>query len=304
MELFIASASGLVTLYCVYAFHTKHMAAEYMRTRVHNMNMSGSFRMPFRAAVNDGGAMDSKNCASLDEIFENEPHLKYLYYAGIRRRKHIHLARLIRKYFFLLPLFLFFVFSLDQGLQPIDLVNAVFATGLILSCLFLWVHWKRKQRNRAIVKMLPQVLDLLIVGVEAGLSFISVLERVIKESDSKNPLIQELATLQYEYLSGLSLHEAMSRTSDRCNLNALRMCLGGIIESETLGASMGQALRTQAEELRHQYRERMRERALQIPIKILFPIALIFLSVVLTMLGPTVFRFMNLIGNTGFSVPA
>lgn len=157
------------------------------------------------------------------------------------------------------------------------LKDGLFGLGLFIAVLYILKAGKDK-RQKAILRKLPQFLDLLVVCVEAGLGFASALERILKEIDPNDTLTKELSLMYHEYISGLSLAQACQRTDQRCQVNDLSQLLTSIVQSDQMGSSLGNNLRMQAAELRDKYKQRMRTKALKIPIKILFPMMFIFLA--------------------------
>lgn len=258
----------------------------------------GSIRLPFEIDLDLPEDLRASLEVSYDEI-QSDPHLRNLYLAGIRHKKYVKLFAFLHKAKFGLPVALMLLYALDGSLQGGELLKALQVTFLLHFGLVMTVRILKQKRQKHITRTLPQILDLLVIGVESGLNFTAAMERVLKEMDRKNPLVREFSVMHYEYLSGLGLSEASKRMEKRCGVDDVTLVLNGIVQSEEMGASMGRALRIQAIDIRDKYRQRIREKALKIPVKILFPVALIFVSLMTTTLGPSLFQLITALGGSG-----
>lgn len=213
-----------------------------------------------------------------------------LYMSGQRSVKTLLMYRRFSKLSMFIPVAFLGLFAFSGKL---DAKNAMLAliTGIII---FLYIRVnvgnRKKSRQAKMLRMLPQFLDLLVVCIEAGMSFPAALDRVLKEVDQNNPLTQEFRIMYNEYISGVTLAEASNRLSKRCELRDLSILLTAIVQSDATGASLGNVLRVQAVELRDKARQRLREKAYKIPILILFPSLLILSTVLIMTLGPTIFQ--------------
>lgn len=142
-----------------------------------------------------------------------------------------------------------------------------------------------KTRKSQIVKDLPDVMDLVTVSVEAGLSFDGAIDRVISAIDS--PVTEEFSIMLKEVRMGKVRKEALREMSKRCDVSDMTTLLGSIIQADELGVSMGNILRIQSKQLREKRRQRAREKSLKAPIKLLFPIIFfIFPTIFVLLLAP------------------
>jgi tight adherence protein C len=146
-----------------------------------------------------------------------------------------------------------------------------------------------------ILRSLPQFLDLLLISVEAGMAFTAALERVIKEVDPREPLTREFSQMYHEFLGGLPLSEACERMTKRCQVPDVGIVLSSIVQSDQMGASLGNNLRIQSGDLRDKYRQRLRARAHKIPVKIIFPMLLSFGMIFFLTLGPAFYQLQYLL---------
>jgi tight adherence protein C len=153
---------------------------------------------------------------------------------------------------------------------------------------------RAKRRLSEIDYELPELIDLLVVTVEAGLGFVGSLQMA---SDRLiGPLGDELRLTLQEQNMGLSINEALSNTMARCDTPSMRSFVRSIVQGETLGVSIGQIMRDLATEMRRRRKASAEERAQKAPIKILFPLVfLIFPAMFIVLLGPALMQFMHAI---------
>lgn len=214
---------------------------------------------------------------------------KNLFLAGIRKRSTIRLIEfsiwLAAVSPFITSLALVFMDRFESAVLFKMMLMVV--VGLIASLFMLKIMIGRRQRR--ILKDLPEFFDLTVVCMEAGFNFTAALPRVIKEMDPKSILVQEFRSLHNEFLGGIGLTLACERTIQRCNVPDITRSLNSIIQSEKLGTSLGQTFRVFSQEVRDKLRQRVRERAHRIPVKIVFPMMIMLFGGLLLMLGGTVF---------------
>lgn len=145
-----------------------------------------------------------------------------------------------------------------------------------------------KNRQEAIQRTLPDVLDLLVICVEAGLGLDAAILRVSKEVE---PIAQEMAyelqRTHSELSAGIPRSEAFRHLGSRSNVNDLRSLCTLIIQSDKLGTSIADSLRLYSDEMRVRRRQRAEELAQKAGIKMLFPLVLfVFPLLFLVIIGP------------------
>lgn len=153
---------------------------------------------------------------------------------------------------------------------------------------YLIVQRRVNQRREKIQKSLPNVLDLIIVCVEAGLSLNAAIQRIAKEMRDTYPeLAGELSILNQEFFLGVGRAEAFRNLALRTGVDELRSLATVLLQSDRLGTSIAEVLRVQAEIMRTKRRQRAMEDAQKMPIKLLFPlIFFIFPALLVVILGP------------------
>ena len=145
------------------------------------------------------------------------------------------------------------------------------------------------RRRRAMEQQLPDVLDLLSINVEAGLGFEQALLHVVNHFEG--PLIDELAVTCREMTMGRTRREALTLFGERCGLMEVKSFAGAVVQAETLGISMKNILRTQAQAMRTNRRNKVEEKAQKISVKIILPmVGLIFPVLLIVLMGPAVLK--------------
>jgi tight adherence protein C len=155
-----------------------------------------------------------------------------------------------------------------------------------------WLRSKAKKRQKAILRALPDALDMLTIGVEAGLAFESALLRVGEQWD--NPLTLELRRVVREMRMGTSRNDALRRLVDRTGVEDLSTFVAVLIQSSQLGVSIAHVLHSQAAQMREVRRQRAEELARQASVKIVVVLVFfIFPSLFIVILGPAVPQIME-----------
>jgi tight adherence protein C len=148
------------------------------------------------------------------------------------------------------------------------------------------------RRQDRIDKALPDVLDLFIVCMEAGLSLQATINRVSDEVKSISvDLFKELQLTNAELRTGVGREIALKNFGERTGVQNVKALVGLMIQSEKMGASIVQSLRTHASFLRVQRSQKAEEKAAKLPVKILFPLLMfIFPAIFVVVLGPAVIQ--------------
>jgi tight adherence protein C len=179
--------------------------------------------------------------------------------------------------------------------------GAILWLGLPIALFFGWraplilVDRRARARLEEIDYDLPELIDILVVTVEAGLGF-SGSVRTASERIS-GPLGDELRLALQEQNMGLTTEEALRHMMGRADTPAMRSFVRAVTQGETLGVSIGDILRSLAIEMRKRRKAAAEERAQKAPIKILFPLVfLIFPAIFIILLGPAIFDFIDAFG--------
>ena len=191
----------------------------------------------------------------------------------------------------------FFLVSRSQGFSRTALLAlAAAAMGYLL--VTYWLRRRVRKRQYQIQRALPDALDMLTIGVEAGLAFESALVRVGERWD--NPLTREFRRSVAEMRMGASRNVALQHMVERTGVQDLKTFVAVLIQSSTLGVSIAEVLHVQADQMRVKRRQRAEELARQAGVKMIFPLALfIFPSMLVVILGPSIPAFIDLFRTLG-----
>jgi tight adherence protein C len=158
-----------------------------------------------------------------------------------------------------------------------------------------YVELQRRKRMDRIDKQMPDMIDLLVVTIEAGLGILASM-RVASESMA-DPLGQELRLTLQEQRMGLSVGQAIESLGRRVDCGNMRIFVRSITQGERLGVSMGTTMRTLSLEMRKRRRAMAEERAQKMPIKMLFPlIFFIFPALFIVILTPMMINIVDALG--------
>jgi tight adherence protein C len=156
-----------------------------------------------------------------------------------------------------------------------------------------WLRAALKDRQQSIEAALPFVLDLLTLSVEAGLDFMTSIQRIV-ERRAIDPLTEELVRVFREVLLGKTRKEALKDMAERVGQDDLNTVVHALVQADELGVSIGSMLRIQADQMRTRRFQRAEKRANEAPVKMLFPlVAFIFPAVFLVLLGPVLVQILR-----------
>jgi tight adherence protein C len=159
-----------------------------------------------------------------------------------------------------------------------------------------WLGRKIKARQKVILVMIPDTLDLLTISVRAGLGFDAALAKVVEKLPG--PLSDEFRRALAEVRVGKARRDALRDMVPRTNVPPLSNFIGAIVQAEQLGVSISKVLQIQSEQLRIERRQRAEEQAAKAPIKMLFPlVGCIFPSLFIVILGPAILSIVKTFGS-------
>jgi tight adherence protein C len=151
------------------------------------------------------------------------------------------------------------------------------------------VRSRLKARQKEIQLALPDMLDMLVVCVEAGLGLNQALVRVADEIDHVSGVMSEQLTMvNLEMRAGTARQEALKNLAERTGLPDIRSLVSMLIQTDRFGTSVAHALRVHADTLRTKRRQRAEEAAAKTTIKLVFPLVLfVFPAMFVVVLGPS-----------------
>ncbi|MBC7188381.1 MAG: type II secretion system F family protein [Calditrichaeota bacterium] len=173
------------------------------------------------------------------------------------------------------------------------------STGYILPQ--LWLRSQINRRKKAIVRGLPDALDLMVVCVEAGLGLNAALLRVGEELKLHCPVVsEEFLMVTKEMRAGISRQDALRHLAERNPVEDIQSFVAILIQTDRLGSSMAKTLRAQSDSLRTRRRQRAEEAAAKTSIKLLFPLVFFILpALFVVLLGPGLLQVIKVFSSGG-----
>ena len=294
--------AGTVALALYFAFSGKHRA---LKDKIEDLALEarvsrGLFEMPQRESARLGRSLLMWAARripgpKLDTPRANK-NLQTLQQAGYRNSSAPRVFQLVR-----------------LGSSAAGAVLALIASAFInslSSALMIWIvagaalgafapsyyiGYRARKRQMAIARELSDVLDLLVVCVEAGLGLHEAIKVVGSEVEQQGQMIgHELAIVSAEMASGRSLGEALRAFADRTAVAELKPLASTMIQSEQMGSQIGPTLKASSDAMRAGRRLRAEEDAQKATIKILFPLVLFVLpAMLIVIVGPAVIQIIQ-----------
>jgi tight adherence protein C len=172
------------------------------------------------------------------------------------------------------------------GAAAVFLAGGWFGPDIVLGA-------RGRERQSAIERAFPGMLDQLTICVEAGLGLDAAMNRAAKSG--KGPLAEELARVLQDVQLGVSRQTALEAMVARTDVSDIRHFVVALGQANRYGVPVVQALRVQATEAREQRRSRAEERAQQMSVKLLFPLVFCILpALFVVLLGPAAIRIAHL----------
>jgi tight adherence protein C len=249
----------------------------------------GRTRRPARAAIDDlAGSIGEWVSGHLLRVKEDEVQRELIAagYFNIGARRFLGYRVLAA---IVLPILTIWLLGLGGASAVVVFLAAI--AGLVLGWIgpSFYVHRRARYRLQRIDAGLPNMIDLLVVTLEAGVAFTAALR--LSAERLKGPLGEEIRLTIQEQSLGITTLEALENWLRRCDTPSVRSFVRAMVQGERLGVSIGQILRNQAVEMRARQRHTIEERAQKAPVKILFPLVfLIFPAMFVIILAPAFFQ--------------
>jgi tight adherence protein C len=175
--------------------------------------------------------------------------------------------------------------------------SIVFLTGIFFTVMTfftpdLLLYSKSQERQQRLQLELANTLDQMLISVEAGLGFEAAMARA--GANGKGPLADELVRTLQDMQVGRSRRESYVALADRTNVPELRSFVKAIVQADAYGIALSNVLRTQAKVMRVKRRQRAEEKAMKLPVKVLFPLLFcIFPVLFVVVLTPAIINVMS-----------
>jgi tight adherence protein C len=184
------------------------------------------------------------------------------------------------------------IIAATGGGQILDILAAVLMMFAGWVAPLTYVQRKARKRLQEIDRRLPDLIDLLTVMVEAGLSFSAALRQSAPEFAP--PLSDELRLTLQEQTMGLGIDEALSNMGGRADTPAMRSFVRAMAQGERMGISTGLIMRSLSLEMRARRKALATEKAQKAPILMLFPLVfLIFPSMFIVLMTPAIINLIH-----------
>jgi tight adherence protein C len=151
-----------------------------------------------------------------------------------------------------------------------------------------WLGRRISSRQAKIRRGLPDVLDLMVICIEAGQSLDQATVRTAEELQSAQPAVcDELGVVVLEQRAGRARTDAWRNFAERTEVDSVRNLVSVLVQAEQFGTSVAKTLRVHSETLRTQRRQKVEEQAAKTTVKLVFPLVfLIFPALFVVVLGP------------------
>ena len=188
-----------------------------------------------------------------------------------------------------------------QRALPNVIQISVILAGFAFFAPDLWLRGKVRVRQRQVDHALPDVLDLLVVCVEAGMGFDSAVARVAEQAGMDgSPLHQELMRMHLEVRAGRPREEALRSLAERLHTPDIRSLVSAFIQTEKLGTSLGRTLRVQSDASRVQRRHRAERKAQLAPLMMLMPTVIFLMpAFMLVAMAPPMLKMLQIFATVG-----
>jgi tight adherence protein C len=179
----------------------------------------------------------------------------------------------------------------------VNFVLTLGAAAVFWAAPAVYVHGRAARRLDQVERQVPDLIDMLVVTLEAGLAFGASLD--VSSSRMPAPIGDEIRLTMQEQSMGISMSEALTNTLARVDTPNMSAFVRSVVQGTALGISMGVVMRNLAADMRVRRRQQAEERAHKAPVKMLFPlIFLMFPALGVVILGPAMFEITEKLGGT------
>jgi tight adherence protein C len=185
-------------------------------------------------------------------------------------------------------------FGLAWGITYSQMTHSGYLFALIASCVgalgpYLQLQSHAHKRVRKIQRTLPSVVDLMVLGLGAGLDFTAAVRQVIEHAGrADEPLVEELRLLLQELKLGRTRRQALSQFAERAPCESVRDLVASVTQSESQGTPLAAVLAAQAVSSRQRRSVDAEETASKAGTSLVLPLGLLFLATLLLIVSPMV----------------
>jgi tight adherence protein C len=284
---FLLIASGALLIF--YRDALPQRIAEAINPRPKKRNVMSAIR---ESGLSIGGVVEHFEQVLPKSQAEISVALQRLTRAGFRNESAV---RIFYGYKVFVPLALCAVALLSglASLSPFFVYASCLGMGFLAPD--FWLGRKIKNRQKRMERGLPDVLDLLVICIEAGLSLDQATARTAQELKKAQPeLCDEFGILVLEQRAGRPRSDAWKHLAERTGVDSLRNLVSVLVQSEQFGTSVAKTLRVHSDTLRTQRMQAVEEMAAKTSVKLVFPLVFfIFPALFLVTLGPAVILMME-----------
>lgn len=184
------------------------------------------------------------------------------------------------------------VMLLLLGLSLWSIAIAAILAGLALWLTYAWLDGRISERRVRIARQYPYFLDLAVMTMESGASFLETLEIYIRDNP-KGPLTDEFRSVLSSVQLGRTWGEALRELRGRLASDEVRQSVNALIQGQRMGTPLGLVLRQQADGIRFRRTQQAERMAEELKVKINGPVVLMMLAVFILILGPAVINVIN-----------
>lgn len=301
--------AGLVAFFCVWAILSSFSNADKFNKQIKHIqsrreDLKGEFVGAKQRKKHDAHVSFMRSIAMRFQLVKKHQVGKTqaeLVRAGFRSKDAIYVLAFFNVF---LPILLFIagiaIMNLNSDVAPkwkmMNYIWPVAGAYLGMKLPWIYIRRKKKQRNLAIQKSLPDVLDLMTICAEAGLSMVAMLDRVARELKMAYPEMAEeltLTSIEIGFLPERS--KALLNLADRCDLQEIRGMVSVLIQTEKYGTPISQALRVLSSEFRQARMLRAEQKAARLPAIMTVPMIVFILpTLFIVIIAPAVVKLMNM----------
>jgi tight adherence protein C len=184
------------------------------------------------------------------------------------------------------------IIVVSKGPTPQSVLFVILLAVLAYFVPDILIHGRGAERQKAIELELPNTLDQMLISVEAGLGFETAMARA--GQNGKGPLAAELMRTLQDMQVGRTRRDAYLAMASRTDVPDLRSFVRSVVQADVYGIAIANVLRSQAKQMRVKRRQRAEEKAMKLPVKVLFPLMFCILPVLfIVIIGPAAINVMK-----------